>query len=165
MVNIMEQAFTRGNQGFCLEITTWPSTLHVAEFWQIGMWAMSAAATLCSHGCEDIKHLFFICYGNLDPSWCVGNALTMNCTSLTGVVLTGVCYIWSERRQFVHGESFQPTIRAVSYVHRLLLTCNYLRARKEQKEEGWRKTPVGRLKINVDASFDIDSGTGSTRAW
>uniref|UniRef100_A0A0D9WK41 Uncharacterized protein n=1 Tax=Leersia perrieri TaxID=77586 RepID=A0A0D9WK41_9ORYZ len=45
------------------------------------------------------------------------------------------------------------------------LTTNYrLSKRKGQTKinEGWKKPPEGMLKINIDASFDIDAGSGES---
>lgn len=33
---------------------------------------------------------------------------------------------------------------------------------KAKIREGWKKPLEGKLKINVDVSFDVDSGRGST---
>ncbi|KAF2943139.1 hypothetical protein DAI22_02g044250 [Oryza sativa Japonica Group] len=45
------------------------------------------------------------------------------------------------------------------------LTTNYMLSNKKGKtkiQNGWKKPPEGMLMINVDAAFDIDSGSGGT---
>ncbi|KAK3136312.1 hypothetical protein QOZ80_5BG0431460 [Eleusine coracana subsp. coracana] len=92
------------------------------------------------------------------------NVQTLNKMGLAELVLTGIWYIWWERRQLVHGENLQPAARAALSIG--TLRSNYMRARtkKVKKEEGWRKTSEGKLMLNVDASFDADPGTGGTGA-
>jgi hypothetical protein len=47
-----------------------------------------------------------------------------------------------------------------------VLATNYCRAKKKpiEKKETWSCPPEGCLKINVDATFDQDIGTGNMRA-
>lgn len=44
------------------------------------------------------------------------------------------------------------------------LATNYARAKKKpvRKREGWQKPTYGKLILNIDASFEIESGSGST---
>jgi hypothetical protein len=36
-----------------------------------------------------------------------------------------------------------------------------IRKAPEKKKEGWKKPMEGKLMINIDATFDIDSGRGA----
>ncbi len=45
------------------------------------------------------------------------------------------------------------------------LTTNYILSNKKgqtKNQDSWKKPPEGMLMINVDAAFDIDSGSGGT---
>jgi ribonuclease HI len=78
------------------------------------------------------------------------------------LILTGGWYLWWERRQQVHGERTQPIAR--SAVSIMVLTLNYMKAMKKQPQikDGWKKPREDYVKVNVDASFDENTGTGST---
>nr|TKW18253.1 hypothetical protein SEVIR_5G420100v2 [Setaria viridis] len=77
------------------------------------------------------------------------------------LVLMAGWYIWWERRQFVHGETVQNIPRSAMAI--TALTKNYmLAARKVVKvRQGWKKPPVGKVMVNVDAGFDENGGCGS----
>jgi hypothetical protein len=75
-------------------------------------------------------------------------------------------YIWWERRRATHGETLQnPTLSALSI---LTLTMNYGRAKKlgtpPIDRHGWKKSQEELLKLNVDAAFNVDTGSGGTGA-
>ena len=74
-------------------------------------------------------------------------------------------YIWWERRKATHGEVVQSPARTAHAITTLLL--NYRRAKKKTARihrHGWTKPKENFVKLNVDAGFDADSGTGSTGA-
>ena len=77
-------------------------------------------------------------------------------------ILTGSWYIWWERRQKAHGEALWPTHPTALAV--AALATNYMLAQRtcSKIRKGWSKPPEGKLMINVDASFDSDTGSGST---
>ena len=77
----------------------------------------------------------------------------------------GVWYVWWERRQFTHGELLFEPMRSAQAI--LALAKNFTRAQSKDtriKRHGWNKPPDGLVKLNVDATFDQDRGTGSTGA-
>lgn len=144
-----------------------------------------------SDGCQDIKHIFFKCsrsrliwsqLGVLDQLDEVvgqdssGSVLveeiinrgekvrTLQNIGLAELFLTGAWYIWWERRKLVHGEDVQSPQRSALVI--AALTTNYARAKKQPKQRraGWKKPTDGKLMINVDASFDYNTGAGSTGA-
>jgi ribonuclease HI len=144
---------------------------------------------ICSLQCEDIKHMLFKCtraediwrklgireklYEDIeaDRSGSVviqdiimrgGRLNELNAIGVSELVLTAGWYIWWERRQITHGESVQTTPRSAMSI--LAMTTNYMksnRKEKEAKKEGWKKPMEGKLMINIDAAFDIDSGRGA----
>lgn len=87
---------------------------------------------------------------------------SMNYVGFAELVLTGGWYIWWGRRQLVHGENIQSPARSALSI--ATLTSNYMRSRKKtaRRNEVWKRPPEGKLMINIDASFDINSGSGST---
>ena len=80
---------------------------------------------------------------------------------LPDLILTGDWFLWWERRQMVHGESFQrPANSGLSIA---TLRKNYkIAAKKGVKiRQGWRKPPEDTIMLNIDASFDEDIGCRS----
>lgn len=143
---------------------------------------------ICSAGCEDIKHMVFTCPRarevwqklgvwskieevlHIDRSGSIileevirrgGRVKELNEVGMVELILTGAWYIWWERRQAVHGEKVQTTTRSALTV--ATITRNYMMAKSktaiDKSEERWRKPEEGTLKINVDAAFDVDSGS------
>jgi hypothetical protein len=71
----------------------------------------------------------------------------------------------SVARQVTHGETIQSPQRTAQAI--LTLSLNYSRARKKKSDidrHGWVKPREDYVKLNVDAGFCADSGSGSTRA-
>jgi hypothetical protein len=70
-----------------------------------------------------------------------------------------------ERREARHGELVQAHVRSAHAIS--ALARNYSRVRKKNTSmirDGWKKPREDFGKLNVDAGFDADSGTGSTGA-
>jgi ribonuclease HI len=79
------------------------------------------------------------------------------------LIATAVWYIWWERRKATHGEPVQTPARSAQAISNLALS--YYRAKKKKSgivRHGWKKPKEEFVKLNVDAGFDLDSGTGST---
>ncbi|EEC81099.1 hypothetical protein OsI_23948 [Oryza sativa Indica Group] len=92
-----------------------------------------------------------------------GKVSHLNAIGMAELILTGAWYIWWERRQLVHGERIQNPARSAMSI--ATLTTNYMLSNKKGKtkiQNAWKKPPEGMLMINVDAAFDIDSGSGDT---
>lgn len=76
-----------------------------------------------------------------------------------------VWYMWWERRKATHGEMVQSTPRTAQAIS--ALTLNYVPVRKKKQgivRHGWVKPREDFVKLNVDAGFCADSGSGSTGA-
>ncbi|KAE8769205.1 hypothetical protein D1007_59232 [Hordeum vulgare] len=152
----------------------------------------SSQCPLCTSDCESIKHLFFQCprvleiWRILGPSsliqeFCTlerdGSAvlqdLLLSKSSIRSniadvgreeIIATVVWYIWWERRQAINGEKvFEPP----RYAHAITaLAKNFYRARGKKPGvllHGWAPAGAELYKLNVDACFNTDSGTGSSR--
>jgi ribonuclease HI len=81
------------------------------------------------------------------------------------VVAVAIWYIWWERRQAAHGEKIQSPTRSAHAITALALS--YFRAKKNRigiVRHGWTKPREEHVKLNVDAGYDMDSGTGSSGA-
>jgi hypothetical protein len=79
------------------------------------------------------------------------------------LIATAVWYIWWERRKATHGELVQTPARSARAISNLALS--YYRAKKKKSgivRHGWKKPKEEFVKLNIDAGFDLDSGTGST---
>ena len=79
------------------------------------------------------------------------------------LVAVAVWYIWWERRKVTHGETVQTPSRTAHAISTLVL--NYTRSKKKRMgidRHGWTKPKENFVKLNVDAGFDVDTGTGST---
>jgi ribonuclease HI len=79
------------------------------------------------------------------------------------LVLIAGWYIWWERRQKVHGENIQTPLRSAMSI--MVLAKNYMNVLKKpdaKQREGWKKPLEGKVLVNVDAAFDVDSGKGAT---
>uniref|UniRef100_A0A0E0PYG8 Reverse transcriptase zinc-binding domain-containing protein n=1 Tax=Oryza rufipogon TaxID=4529 RepID=A0A0E0PYG8_ORYRU len=144
-------------------------------------------------GVEDIKHMVFTCkrakliwkqlsiWSRIQPilgfdrsgSVLVEEAIRkggkvshLNAIGIAELILTGAWYILWERRQLVHGEQIQNPARSAMSI--ATLTANYMLSNKKDKtkiQNGWKKPPEEMLMINVDAAFDIDSGSGGTGVY
>ena len=71
-------------------------------------------------------------------------------------------YVWWERRQQVHGEYVQKPAHSALSIS--TLTANYVKARKNDagvKNEGWTKPKEGHVKLNVDATFYVQTLKGA----
>ncbi|EEC80711.1 hypothetical protein OsI_23156 [Oryza sativa Indica Group] len=152
--------------------------------------AVQGDCPVCSSGVEDIKHMVFTCkrakliwkqlsiWSRIQPilgfdrsgSVLVEEAIRkggkvshLNAIGIAELILTGAWYILWERRQLVHGEQIQNPARSAMSI--ATLTANYMLSNKKDKtkiQNGWKKPPEEMLMINVDAAFDIDSGSGGT---
>jgi ribonuclease HI len=81
------------------------------------------------------------------------------------LIAVAVWYIWWERRKATHGEAVQSPARTAQSISTLAL--NYSRAKKRMTgidRHGWVKPKENFVKLNVDAGFNADAGTGSTGA-
>ena len=81
------------------------------------------------------------------------------------LVATAIWYVWWERRKVTHGESVQVPARTAQAISNLSL--NYSRAKKKNsgiRRHGWTRPRDGYVKLNVDAGFNYDTGTGGTGA-
>jgi ribonuclease HI len=145
---------------------------------------------ICMGGCEDIKHMLFTCARaeeiwkclgisnqvhemlHLDRSGSVvvqdiilrgGHLASLEDIGFAELVLTAGWYIWWERRQKVHGENVQTPSRSSMSI--VAMATYYMRASKKpqvKQKEGWKRPLEGKLMINIDAAFDVDSGRGAT---
>ena len=81
------------------------------------------------------------------------------------LVATTVWYVWWERRRYTHEEFLQDPSRSAQAI--AALAKNFTRARNKNtkiRRHGWERPPEGIIKLNVDAGFEMDSGSGSTGA-
>jgi len=78
------------------------------------------------------------------------------------LILTGGWYLRWERRQLVHGENIQRPSRSGLSI--ATLTKNYKMAtiKGTKERQGWHKPSEKFVKVNIDASFDEGTGSGST---
>ena len=149
---------------------------------------------ICGLDCESISHAFFKCQrvqavwcalgmANRINELCsleregaavLANLLvtpnvpaqllpSVNCKEL---IATTVWYLWWERRKFTHGEQLQDPTRSAQAIS--TLSKNFSRAKKKGpgqiERHGWTKPSEGFVKLNVDASFSEDSGSGGSGA-
>jgi hypothetical protein len=74
-------------------------------------------------------------------------------------ILTRAWYVWWERQSFMHGGDLQVTYRSAMAIG---VATNYWRAKKHVAawKEAWvcPRRPEGIIKINMDASYDVDQG-------
>ena len=149
---------------------------------------------ICEADCESVRHSFFrcnrvqeiwtklglastiteLCEAESEGSSVLGDLLLMPndaMPSFLGITrkelaVVAVWYIWWERRGFTHGETMREPARSTQAI--VTLTKNFMRSRKHGttriKRHGWTKPAEGFVCLNVDASFDPDSGTGGTGA-
>uniref|UniRef100_A0A0A9BCZ9 RNase H type-1 domain-containing protein n=1 Tax=Arundo donax TaxID=35708 RepID=A0A0A9BCZ9_ARUDO len=81
---------------------------------------------------------------------------------LKELIATTIWYVWWERRQATHGENVQHPQRSVEAIAALVV--NYAKARKPNsgiERTSWSKPHEGYVKLNVDAAFSIDKGSGA----
>ena len=81
------------------------------------------------------------------------------------LLVTAIWYIWWERRKASHGEMVQSPPRTSQAISALAM--NYSRAKKQRSgiiRHRWMKPRDGFVKLNVDAGFKVDHGSGSTGA-
>ena len=81
------------------------------------------------------------------------------------LIITTIWYIWWERRQLVHGEEVQSPARSALSIS--ALAANYTHARKKEtgvKKERWIKPMEGCVKLNVDATFHVETLSGAVGA-
>ena len=70
------------------------------------------------------------------------------------------------RRKLTHGEAIQTPARSAQSI--IALTLNYKRIKKKGaspiQRHGWMKPTIDFVKLNVDAAYNEDNGTGGTGA-
>ena len=149
----------------------------------------TSGCPVCNAGCEDIKHILFSCDKakgvwkilgvweqilesfHVDRSGSVileelirrgDQVQLLENIGLPELVLIGGWYLWWERRQLVRGEQVQTVAKVAMAIAALAL--NYSRAPKKMQVQNkrWKRPPEGRIAINVDATFSMESGTGAT---
>jgi hypothetical protein len=148
---------------------------------------------LCHLDCESIQHAFFACprvceiWKFLGMEELISHVCSReaNGSSILEALLrdksaaapllpevdrndllaVAVWYIWWERRKVTHGDTVQSPARTAQAISTLSL--NFSRARKKKhgiSRHGWVKPKEDFVKLNVDAGFCADSGSGSTGA-
>ena len=149
---------------------------------------------ICEVDYESIRHSFFrcnrvqeiwarlglnstineLCEAELEGSSVLGDLLLMPhaaVPSFPGVsrkelVAVAVWYIWWEHRCFTHGEAMREPAQSAQAI--VTLMKNFMRSRKQGamriQRHGWTRPPEEFVSLNVDASFDVDNGTGGTGA-
>lgn len=81
------------------------------------------------------------------------------------LIATAVWYVWWERRQFTNGEKVYEPPRSAHAIS--ALAKNFSRAGGKTLSflrHGWNPPGAGLYKLNVDACFNTDAGTGSSGA-
>ena len=153
----------------------------------------SSQCQLCQVECESLRHAFFTC-PRVQEIWSLlglGDLISRVCTlereggpiletllrdrmakapllpevDMNDLIASAVWYIWWERRQATHGETVQVPARTAQAIS--TLTINYTRAKKTSSRmirHGWSKPKENFVKLNVDAAFSFDTGTGGTGA-
>ena len=153
----------------------------------------SSQCPLCNSDCESIRHALFLC-PRVQQVWrLLGLASVVNEVCMmereggsvmadllmsknptkalvcdvqrNDLVTTAVWYLWWERHSFTHGEQLYEPTRSAQAIS--ALAKNFSRANSKKgriKRHGWEKPLEGMLKLNFDAGFDSDSGTGATGA-
>ena len=86
----------------------------------------------------------------------------LNNVGFAELILTGGWYLWWERRQVVCGEAVQSFARSAMSI--VVLSQNYVNAtKKEAREKEGLKRPIEDfVKLNIDGSFNEETGTGAT---
>lgn len=153
---------------------------------------VSGQCPLCTEGVEDLKHLLFQCphavlvwrelglehlmdsacaidragQAVLEHLLCVEHKVTNTSHAILELVAVACWYIWWSGRQVTNGEKGQEPrqmARSVEALYANFYAANTPKARA--KRDGWSRPLLDHLKINVDASFDIDSLKGTTGVW
>ena len=81
------------------------------------------------------------------------------------ILLTGSWYLWWLRRQVTHNESIPPVERWSTSV--LAIANHYKKSTAKNSsnvDERWTLPNSGFVKVNVDAAFHADCGSGATAA-
>ena len=154
---------------------------------------LSGECPICHQAAEDIKHLLFKCqpavalwsrlgmlnhienYSQHERSGSVifEELLRQDDNSLAifpdagfkEILLTGSWYLWWLRRQVTHNESIPPVERWSTSV--LAIANNYKKSTAKNSsnvDERWTLPNSGFVKVNVDAAFHADCGSGATAA-
>ena len=154
---------------------------------------ISSQCPLCQLDCESIRHSFFQCprvkdiwhyLGLLDivQRACLEEVngvpalttLLLDSAAMpihveirrSDLIAVAVWYAWWERRKFTHGEKVYDPDQSAQAI--LALAINYKRAKSPNSgpivRHGWEKPQDDLVKLNIDAAFDIDSGTDGTGA-
>jgi hypothetical protein len=93
-----------------------------------------------------------------------GLVASLDNVGFSELVLTTCWYIWLEWREFFHGGNIQVPFRSAMSI--TIAAKNYLLARNKPNavlREGWKKPPEEKLMLNVDATFQLESGRGGIR--
>ncbi|KAI5002086.1 hypothetical protein ZWY2020_026736 [Hordeum vulgare] len=79
------------------------------------------------------------------------------------VIAAGCWYLWWLRRRHTHHDSCPPSFRWHTSI--LAIVGNYIKSlskKREPVEHKWKRPEARFIKLNVDASFHSDEGSGST---
>ncbi|CAM0910766.1 unnamed protein product [Alopecurus aequalis] len=81
---------------------------------------------------------------------------------MTATVMVTSWYIWWSRRQIKNKEPVPTPERSVVNIKGIIANYSKLKDTGNMaRKDGWKKPATGVLKLNVDASFLPDTGTGS----
>jgi hypothetical protein len=146
---------------------------------------------ICHIGAEDIHHLLLTCetaheiWGQLGLSQVMEEAQAVDragsavlehllhlpdnsypglqIVNLKETIIVAAWYLWWIRRRRTHNEDVPPMYKCKLPI--LTITANARkRKRRDLRDERWTRPEPRVLKVNVDVSFYVDHGAGSTGA-
>lgn len=79
-------------------------------------------------------------------------------------VMVAAWYLWWDRRKRTHDEAVGSPERPALSIKGIVANSLALKAKKPMRKIKWERPATGVIKLNVDASFHLDSGAGATGA-